>query len=221
MNLIDLAPVIYIVDDDADARSALVRVANSMHYKVISCVNAEEFLSIYDADVQSCLVTDLRMQGMSGLELLRHMKASGKMIPTVIISGYAETPVAVDSMLAGAVSFLEKTAPQHHLCEAILRALKLSQQQLIKKVENERIRQTLNSFTAEERKILQLVAKGKLNKEIAFEIGAPLRTIEDRRRRLMSKIGADSIVDLVRFALSVEQLEENDQTDSLGNDARA
>lgn len=221
MNLIDAAPVIYIVDDDADARSALVRVANSMHYMVISCVNAEEFLSIYDPNVQSCLVTDLRMQGMSGLELLRHMKASGKMIPTVIISGYAETPVAVDSMLAGAVSFLEKTAPQHHLCEAIARALKLSQQQLSKKAENERIKQTLNSFTSEERKVLQLVAQGKLNKEIAFEIGAPLRTIEDRRRRLMSKIGADSIVDLVRFALSVEQLEENDQTDSRGNDARA
>ena len=221
MNLIDPAPVIYVVDDDADARNALVRVANSMHYKVVSCVNAEEFLSIYDADVQSCLVTDLRMQGMSGLELLRHMKASGQMIPTVIISGYAETPVAVDSMLAGAVSFLEKTAPQHHLCEAILRALKLSQQQLSKKAENERIRQTLSSFTLEERKILQLVAQGKLNKEIAFEIGAPLRTVEDRRRRLMTKIGAESIVDLVRFALSVEQLEQNDQKDHLGNDPRA
>lgn len=199
--------VVYVVDDDSDARNALVAIAESMRLKVIPCADAEVFLANCDEKSPSCLVTDLRMQGMSGLDLLRHLKASGQSIPTVIVTGYAEMEIAVDAMRAGAVTFLEKSAPHHKICEAISQALVLSAQLLAEKAQRERIQQICSSFNLEERQVLQLVAQGKLNKEIAFEIGAPLRTIEDRRRRLMIKIGAQSVVDLVRFAIRVEEIE--------------
>ena len=128
------------------------------------------------------------------------------MIPTVIITGYGETPVAVDAMHAGAVTFLEKTAPRHQIAESISQALKLSERLAKLRAENEQLKRVWQSFTPDEQKLMFLVAEGKLNKEIAFELGSPLRTIEDRRRRLMTKIGATSIVDLVRFAIRIEQI---------------
>lgn len=199
-------PIIYIVDDDPDACRALTTIVDSMKLRSVVCCCAKEFLALYDDDTLCCLVTDLRMEGMSGLELLRHLRATERLIPTVIITGYGETPVAVDAMHAGAVTFLEKTAPRHQIVEAISQALKLSERQLQQRAENEELKRVWQSFTPDERKLLFLVAEGKLNKEIAFELGSPLRTIEDRRRRLMAKIGAASIVDLVRFAIRIEQI---------------
>lgn len=208
----DQHPEVYIVDDDPDARHALTSVVKSMQLTAIECSNAEDFLSKYTEDYPSCLVTDLRMRGMSGLDLLRHLKAEGRVIPTVIVTGYAETPIAVDAMQAGAVTFLEKSAPTQKICDAITHALKLSYQLLAKKAERARIQQIWKSINAEERQILELVSHGKLNKEISFEINVPLRTIEDRRRRLMAKIGASSVVDLIRFAVHLEELAEEGAT---------
>ncbi len=152
---------------------------------------------------------------MSGLDLLLHLKASDRMIPTIIVTGYPEMPVAVDAMLAGAVTFLEKTAPPQKICDAVIQALTQSRQQLARRLERERIAEIWNAINSEERQILQLVAQGKLNREIAFEIGVPLRTIEDRRRRLMTKIGAVSIVDLIRFAVRLEELNQSGEFTSL------
>ncbi|MDB5346888.1 MAG: fixJ [Schlesneria sp.] len=204
----DQHPEVYIVDDDPGARRALAVVVASMQLNAVECANAEDFLTGYTEDHPSCLITDLRMRGMSGLDLLRHLKAEGRVIPTVIVTGYAETPIAVDAMQAGAVTFLEKTAPTQKICDAITHALKLSYQLLAKKAERERIQLVWKSINTEERHILELVSHGKLNKEIAFEINVPLRTIEDRRRRLMAKIGATSVVDLIRFAVRLEELAE-------------
>lgn len=200
-------PLVYVVDDDAEARRALVGIVESMCLVAEACETAEDFLQRCPEDAPSCLITDLRMRGMSGLDLLRHLKSIDRVIPTIIITGFAETPVAVDAMLAGAVTFLEKSAPQHKICEAISQAIHQSFQLLAQKRQREQIRRIWGTINAEERQILQLVAQGKLNKEIAFLIGSPIRTIEDRRRRLMSKVGADSIVDLIRFAVRVEELQ--------------
>jgi len=203
----DRNPIVYVVDDDLEARRALVGIVASMCLKVDAFETAEQFLEQPSEDTPSCLVTDLRMNGMSGLELLRHLKSVGRVIPTVIITGFAETPVAVDAMREGAVTFLEKSAPRHAICEAISQALNLSYQLLARKRQREQIQQVWASITAEERQILQLVAQGKLNKEISFQIGSPIRTVEDRRRRLMTKVGAESIVDLIRFAIRIEELD--------------
>ena len=205
----DPQPIVYIVDDDPDSRLALVAIAKSLRVDVVAFPNAEEFLAAYNENATCCLVTDLRMRGMSGLDLLRHLKAAGLTIPTVIVTGYAETAIAVDAMRAGAVTFLEKTVPQHKICEAISQALAQSSELLAKKAELDRVKQIWGSFNLEERQVLTMVAQGKLNKEIAFETGAPLRTIEDRRRRLMTKLGASSVVDLVRFAILLEELERS------------
>jgi FixJ family two-component response regulator len=206
----DQHPEVYIVDDDPGARRAIASVVESMQLSAVECSDAEAFLSGYTEDHPSCLITDLRMRGMSGLDLLRHLKSEGRVIPTVIVTGYAETPVAVDAMQAGAVTFLEKTAPTQKICDAITHALKLSRQLLAKKAERQRINQIWKSINAEERQILELVSHGKLNKEIAYEINVPLRTIEDRRRRLMTKIGATSVVDLIRFAVRLEELAQEE-----------
>ncbi|MBS0207184.1 MAG: response regulator transcription factor [Planctomycetes bacterium] len=204
----DQLPVVYVIDDDPDARQTLVSVVVSMRLEAVSFTNASEFLAAYVEDGPCCLVTDLRMQGMSGLDLLRHLRTLKLVIPTIIVTGYAETPIAVDAMHAGAVTFLEKTAPQHKISMAITEALHVSERLLARKAERDRIVQIWDAINPEERRILKLVGQGKLNKEIAFEIGAALRTIEDRRRRLMAKIGAESIADLIRFAVRVEELEQ-------------
>jgi len=210
----DAQSTVYVVDDDLDSRTVLISIVQSMRLRSVPCTNADEFLATCDDSSPCCLVTDLRMRGMSGLDLLRHLRASGHTIPTVIVTGYAETAIAVDAMHAGAVTFLEKTVPQHKICDAISQALRLSIQFLQQKAERERIIRICTSFHPEEREVLNLVAQGKLNKEIAFEIGAPLRTIEDRRRRLMNKIGAESMAELIRFAVRVEELEESTSPDT-------
>jgi two-component system response regulator FixJ len=207
--------IVYVVDDDSGARSALVTIVESMQLRAVPCSDAEEFLTLFTEDSPSCLLTDLRMRGMSGLDLLRHMRASKRVVPTVIISGYAETPIAVDAMLAGAVTFLEKTASAKSISDAITVALTLSRQLLARKAERTRIVTVWASINTEERQILQMVAQGKLNKEIAFQVGVPLRTIEDRRRRLMAKVGADSIADLIRFAVRVEDLDQSSFIDKV------
>lgn len=211
----DQQPVVYVIDDDPRARMALVGIVESLGLNVVACADAKEFLSCQTMNWPSCLVTDLRMDGMSGLDLLLHLKASDRMIPTIIVTGYPEMPVAVDAMLAGAVTFLEKTAPPQKICDAVIQALTQSRQQLARRLERERIAEIWNAINSEERQILQLVAQGKLNREIAFEIGVPLRTIEDRRRRLMTKIGAVSIVDLIRFAVRLEELNQSGEFTSL------
>ena len=208
-------PVVYIVDDDDCSREALKGIAESMQLKVLEFSNAAEFLSYYKEDSASCLVTDLRMQEMSGLDLLLQLKKTGVSIPTVVVSGFAETSVVVDAMHAGAVTFLEKSAPQNKISEAISRGLSLSKQFLKKKKEDEKVRQIWKSLNAEDRQILRLVAAAKLNKEIAFEIGSPLRTIEDRRRRLMTKVCAATVVDLLRFAIRIEELEQSEDLETL------
>jgi FixJ family two-component response regulator len=202
-------PVVYIVDDDPGSRDALKSIAESMQLKVLVFSSAEEFLSSYKDDTVSCLITDLRMQEMSGLDLLHRLREAGHSIQTIIISGFAETPVAVDAMQAGAVTFLEKSAPQNKISEAISRGLSLSRQLQKKKADDAKAKQIWKSFNAEERQVLRLVSAAKLNKEIAFELGVPLRTVEDRRRRLMNKIGAATVVDLIRFAIRIEELEQS------------
>ena len=213
--------VVYVVDDDPDARHVLVTLAKSMFHKTVACAYAAEFLNCFDELTPACLVTDMRMQGMSGLDLLRTLKASGKVIPTIIVTGYAETAIAVDAMLTGAVTFLEKTAPPHKICEAITKALSLSESLLEQKAERDRVLQISGSLGEDERQILKLVAVGKLNKEIAFEIGIPLRTLEDRKRRLMTKVGAESVAELIRFSIRVEEFEQSTAADLLWNQRRS
>ncbi len=213
----DSQSVVYVVDDDPDARHVLVTLAESMFHKTEAFADAADFLKSFDERTPSCLVTDMRMRGMSGLDLLRTLKASGKVVPTIIVTGYAETAVAVDAMLTGAVTFLEKSTPPHKICEAIARALSLSETLLEQKAERDRVLQISDSLSEDERQILKLVAAGRLNKEIAFEIGIPLRTLEDRKRRLMTKVNADSVADLIRFSIRVEEFEHSTAADLLWN----
>ena len=143
---------------------------------------------------------------MSGLDLLRYLKEQNYPIPAIIVTGYSDTETAVAAMHAGAVTYLEKTGSDQKLCDAISQALELSTKWLEDKKVVERVKQIWMSLNAEERQTLQMVAQGKLNKEIAFKTGDSLRTVEDRRRRLMAKTEANSIVDLIRFALRIEEL---------------
>ena len=176
-----------------------------MRLKATACVDAAQFLTCYAEDQPACLVTDLRMRGMSGLDLLRYLKEQRYAVPAIIVTGYSDTETAVAAMQAGAITYLEKTGSDQKLCDAISQALELSTKWLEDKKVAERVKQIWMSLNPEERETLQMVAQGKLNKEIAFKTGDSLRTVEDRRRRLMAKTEANSIVDLIRFALRIEE----------------
>lgn len=204
----DQTPVVHVVDDDPLVLRSTISIVNSMRLLGIEHVSAEAFLGTYKKEVVSCLVTDQRLPGMSGLELLRLLRRSGFVIPTIILTGFPETPLAVEAMKAGAVTFLEKANASHRICDAISESLRLCAVLLDQKTESQRLRKIAKSLTNNELRVLQLASQGNLNKEIAFECGVQLRTIEVWRSHLMSKIGATSFSDLMRFAISLEELEK-------------
>lgn len=207
-------PVVYVVDDDPYIRKLFISIVESMKLQAVACQNAEELLATDLGQTPCCLIADLRLPGMNGLSLLQHLEASGRLIPTIIVTGYAETSIAVASLHAGAVTFLEKPVRPFELSEAISRALDRSREMIAQNADREQLIRTWRRLTAEERQIIQGVASGYLNKEIAFRIGAPLRTIEDRRRRVMEKIGGRSVADLIRFAIRIEGLGESSTGDT-------
>lgn len=196
---------VYIIDDDDASRSTLVYMIETLGMKAVSFSSAQEFLLQPHHANPSCAIVDLRMPGISGLELLHLLRDANDPIPVVLISGFAETSVAVNAMRAGAVHFLEKTASPQQLHEAVRQACTLSSRIFAERTEQSKLRQSWDSLSPDEQLILKYVAQGKLNKEIAQATDVPLRTIEDRRSRVMSKIGADSLADLIRFAIRTEQ----------------
>jgi len=204
----DRTPVVHVIDDDPLVLRSTISIVKSMRLLGIEHVSAEAFLGTYKEDVVSCLVTDQRLPGMSGVELLRILRRSGFVIPTIILTGFPETSLAVDAMKAGAVTFLEKSNASHRICDAISESLQRCARLLDQKTEAQRLRRIKNSLTNDETQVLQLASQGKLNKEIAFECGVQLRTIEVWRSHLMSKIGATSFSDLMRYAISLEEVEK-------------
>jgi FixJ family two-component response regulator len=191
-------PTIFVVDDDAAVGRALQSAGKLIGHPVRAFGSAAEFLAAY-AREPGCLVLDIRMPGMTGLELQRKLADDGIGIPVVMISGHADVRIAVEAMTVGAFTLLEKPFRLDELLAQVRRALEKDRADRAARAASADADARLAALTAKEREVLELVATGKTNREMADELGLSLRAVEDRRARLMRKVGAKSVVELVRL----------------------
>jgi FixJ family two-component response regulator len=198
------APVVFIVDDDEAVRSSLRLLLKSVGLMPQAFGSAREFLQKYDAAQPGCLVLDVRMPGMSGLELQEQLNKLGAVIPVIFITGHGDVPMAVEAMQAGAFDFLQKPFRDQDLIDRIQRALEKDRTSRTTLQERTLIRQRLESLTPREREVLNMVAAGKPNKIMAGDLGVSQRTVEIHRARVMEKMGATSLAQLVRMVMDLD-----------------
>ena len=197
-------PTVFVVDDDEAVRGSLMLLLKSLGLPVVTFASAPDFLAAYRPEQAGCLILDIRMPGMSGLELQHQLNVLGAVIPVIFISGHGDIPMAVEAMQHGAFDFLQKPFRDQDLIDRVQKAMErdsLSRDQLR---ELGRIRERLNSLTAREREVLGLMTLGKQNKVMAGELGVSQRTVEIHRARVMDKMQARSLAQLVRMMIELE-----------------
>jgi FixJ family two-component response regulator len=191
--------VVYVVDDDETVRRSLTRLVKSVGLDVETFPSAQAFLDQKGPDRPSCLVLDVRLPGLSGLDLQAAMGQAQRTMPIIFITGRGNVPMSVRAMKGGALDFLQKPFDAQELLDAIQRALVRSREGRVQEAERLTIEGRLASLTPRERQVLTLVVTGVLNKQIAAELGAAEKTIKVHRGRVMRKMQADSVADLVRM----------------------
>lgn len=192
---------VFVVDDDRAVRDSLRWLIQSVGLSVETFSTAAEFLAAYDPAKIGCLVLDVRMRGMSGLDLQEELERRGISLPVIIITGHADVPMAVRAMKAGAIDFLQKPFGDQALLDRIQKALERDREQRSASAEHEEILSRLAVLTPREREIVDLLVDGKANKEIASDLGLSTRTVEGHRANIMDKLGATSFAEVVRVAL--------------------
>ena len=192
-------PTIFVADDDAAVGRALQSAGKLLGHPVRAFASAAEFLAAYDREQPGCLVLDIRMPDMTGLELQRKLADDGVDIPVVMISGHADVRIAVEAMALGAVTVLEKPFRLDELLAHVRRALEKDRATRAARRTADDADARLAALTAKERQVLDLIAAGKTNREMAGALGLSVRAVEDRRARLMRKVNAGSVADLVRL----------------------
>lgn len=195
---------IYVVDDDAQARKAVVALVEAMGLGVQSFGSAEEFLAAYDGRRPACLVTDVRMMGMSGLELQEELIRQGKPMSVIVMTAFANTPGTVRAMKNGALTLLEKPCRDDELWEAIRNGIAADREALAAGETVEELRRRYNTLTAKEREVLKHISAGDANKIVARKMGVSLRTVELHRQSVFQKMNADSLAELVRMVVALE-----------------
>ena len=193
-------PLVYIVDDDLAVREALRSMIRSVGMRCETFASAHEFLGHSRADGPACLVLDVMLPGLSGLELSAELAKVRAEIPTVFMTGHGTIPMSVRAMKAGAVEFLTKPFSGDDLLSAIHQALERDRVARAARAAEDAVLAKLGKLTARERDVLELVAAGRLNKEIAAKLGIVEQTVKQHRGRIMQKLGARSVADLVRLA---------------------
>lgn len=195
----------FVVDDDEAVRNSLRLLLKSVGLAAAALPTAQEFLSTYRPDQPGCLVLDVRMPGMSGIELQQQLNLRGAVIPVIFISGHGDIPMAVEAMQQGAFDFLQKPFRDQDLIDRIQRALAKDQTNRAELQERARIHERLASLTPREREVLMLVTSGKPNKVMAGDLGVSQRTAEIHRARVMEKMGASSLAQLVRMVMDLNE----------------
>jgi FixJ family two-component response regulator len=197
------SPIVFIVDDDEAVRSSLRLLLKSVGLAPDSLGSAREFLEKYAPAQPGCVVLDVRMPGMSGLELQEQLNRQGAIIPVIFITGHGDVPMAVEAMQAGAFDFLQKPFRDQDLIDRIQKALEKDRAN--RTVLNERalIRERFESLTPREREVLTMVSSGKPNKVMAADLGVSQRTVEIHRARVMEKMGVSSLAQLVRMVMDL------------------
>jgi two-component system response regulator FixJ len=195
-------PTVFIVDDDAAIRFAMQALMDSVNIKHEIFPNGDEFLKSFDDHRPGCLVLDIRMPGLGGLELQDELLKRGNLLPIIFITGHGDVPMAVEAMQKGAVDFIQKPFRDQDLLDRIRDALMTDKE---RREENERhaeVETRLARLTNREREVFDLVVTGKPNKVIAYELGVSQRTVEIHRARVMEKMQARSLADLVKMYMT-------------------
>lgn len=193
-------PTVFIVDDDASVRSALARLMRTAGMRAEACASAREFIERYDRARPGCLVLDVSMPEVDGLELQGQLRELGDTLPIVFLSGHADIAMTVAAMRAGAVNFLTKPVSGRLLVDAVREATARDLAGRRERAAHEQARARLASLSAREREVLERVVAGRLNKQIAAELGTAEKTIKVHRARVMEKMHAASLAELVRLA---------------------
>jgi two-component system response regulator FixJ len=202
------APTVFIVDDDEAVRNSLRLLLKSVGLAAVALPTAQDFLSKYDPKQPGCLILDVRMPGMSGLELQEQLNVRGAMIPVIFITGHGDIPMAVEAMQQGAFDFLQKPFRDQDLIDRIQRALTKDQTNRAELKEKSGVRERLQTLTPREREVLNLVTSGKPNKIMAADLGVSQRTVEIHRARVMEKMHASSLAQLVRMVMDLNEAAE-------------
>jgi len=196
----DDTAIVYLVDDDPSILRALTRLLRAGGHAVSAFRSPREFLAQHDASAPGCVVLDLAMPGLNGLELQTTLAAAGIQRPIVFLSGHGDVPSSVRAMKAGAVDFLTKPVSEGDLLAAIGRAIESDRAMRRARAELRAIGERLNTLTPREREVLRHVVSGQLNKQIAADLGTVEKTVKVHRSRVMEKMGVRSLADLVRMA---------------------
>jgi FixJ family two-component response regulator len=192
-------PVVYVVDDDPAVIRLLAELVEVLGLKFEPYESAESFLEAYPPSGPACLVLDVRVPGMSGMELHRQLASAGSTLPIVFITGHADVRMAVEAIELGAFGFLEKPFRPQELCEKIQSAIRLDVEAWRRREEQESAAARLAQLTPAERKVAELVVAGQTNKMIAQQLGLSVRTVEAHRARLMGRLGMKDRTELVRL----------------------
>jgi FixJ family two-component response regulator len=210
----DETPTVFLVDDDPSILRALTRLLRAGGHAVSAFRSPRDFLAQHDPAVPGCVVLDLAMPGLNGLELQTALAASGCQRPIIFVSGHGDVPSSVRAMKAGAVDFLTKPVSEENLLAAIRRAIDRDRLMRQARAELAAIGERLNTLTPREREVLQHVVSGQLNKQIAADLGTVEKTVKVHRSRVMEKMGVRSLADLVRMAERIGVTTASDQSGS-------
>ena len=194
---------VFIVDDDAQVRESLKDLIRSVGLRVELFASAQEFLRARHPDVPTCLVLDVRMPGLSGLDLQKQASEAGLEIPIIFITGHGDIPMTVRAMKAGAIEFLSKPFRDQDLLDAIQQALERSRKAREQQAVTKELRRRFASLTSRQREVMERVVAGLINKETGAELGISEKTVKIQRHQVMEKMGARSLPELVRMADSL------------------
>jgi len=200
----DQQALVFVVDDDEAVRSSTKLLLKSVGLPAVTYSSAQEFLDNYDPLQPGCVVLDVRMPLMSGLELQQLLNLQGAIIPVIFITGHGDIPMAVEAMQHGAFDFLQKPFRDQDLLDRVQKALEKDRINRVQLREKTRIQERRESLTPREREILELMTRGKPNKVMAADLGVSQRTVEIHRARVMEKMGASSLAQLVRMVMDLD-----------------
>jgi two-component system, LuxR family, response regulator FixJ len=200
------APLVHVVDDDASVRDSLALLLESAGFAVRAYDSATAFLQAASDRTAGCVLTDVQMPELNGLELQRRMGELGIRLPVIVMTGHGDVPIAVEALKAGALDFLEKPFEEAHLLEAVTGAIAVSQREHDEAAAVADIAARIGTLTPREREVLDRLVAGQPNKTIAYDLGSSPRTVEVHRARVMEKMAAGSLADLVRMTIAAEQV---------------